>query len=625
MMRARTPTSKTGDFMKRRLALGFSLLFALPALGAARATLEPSSHLQVGEEARLSVTVNGKASRPSPPNVAGASVVPSGQMSQVNIVNGDEQDQTTYLYTLVPERSGPLDIPAMSIGGQTTQPLHTVVAAAPPITGSSSTRNLRDATSAHGSSTRAFLRVESTSAPLFVGQAVPITLRAYFRADTGASLQGEPKLSSDAFVLSGLSSKPVQARVELHGVPYLEASWTGVISPAKPTTQPVAVQLPVELSYREATAQPKRHTLRDLIGDDPFADSFFANSFFKNQDLFDDLDSAFGGGAVRRREATLTANVANAGALPLPTDNVPVSFSGAVGHFRVATDSPSTPPRVGEPVVLTTRVEGTGNFDRVLLPGLQDSSQITTYPGKSSFQPGANGLTGTKTFTQTVVPLKEGALLLPSQQLSFFDPSRRTYETAHSQPLTLSVAAAPEGAVTSLGVPTRVRPDPAVASGTRLPPDLLHASLEPLYRRTWFLSVAVLLALLTGILAAWGWARRSGRLLKARETRHAKRVVSQAQGRMQLAAQEEDRLAFFEAARDAVQARLGGLWGIEPEAITAADVKERLGDEGANLRSVFEQADALRYANGLQPAEPLEWWRRKVDVELKSLQQESRP
>src|SRR3569623_2952918 len=62
---------------------------------------------------------------------------------------------------------------------------------------------------------RALLRVEArgggaTPRTLYVGQTVPLAIRAYFLDGTGVSLNGPPHLLSDALMLSAQADTQVQ-------------------------------------------------------------------------------------------------------------------------------------------------------------------------------------------------------------------------------------------------------------------------------------------------------------------------------------------------------------------------------------------------------------------------------
>ena len=87
------------------------------------------------------------------------------------------------------------------------------------------------------------------------------------------------------------------------------------------------------------------------------------------------MDDAFGG-ILPNPFADLTQPVAikitgEAVTLEVKTlpPNPPASFSGAVGNFTMESDANPKSGQVGDPITVTTKISGRGNFDRVTAPG----------------------------------------------------------------------------------------------------------------------------------------------------------------------------------------------------------------------------------------------------------------
>lgn len=512
---------------------------AAAPMPSAEARLD-SAQLTVGSPATLSVTV-GDDAQPPTVSIANARVRFSGQSQQTTIVNGTTHQALTFLYSVVPTAPGALDVPALQVvtshGVAMTAPLHASVAAA----------TAAVAPPAHADGTHALLRMDLPAKKLWVGQAVPVTIRAYFRAGTAVTLDGQPALMSDAFTLSQLSDKPAQHEVERNGERWLEASWTGVLSPAKVASGALGVKLPVDLAYRVRTQRP-HHTMRDVFGDDPFADDPFASQLFDQDDAFADL---FDEGETQQQHADLTASVGNVTVAEPPAEGRPAGFGGAVGSFALTMDAPAGGARVGEPVTVTMHVTGTGNFDRVDVAGVPEGDGVKTYGVKASLQPGSSPLSATKTFEQTIVPTHAGALTLPAVGLAYFDPAAKQYRVTTSQPITLQVApgAAPQGLDATVHAPEM--------APNRTAPGDLHATLAPLVLRpdAWAVPGFAVFAAL--VLAGAGtWRRSSARRARARQAK-VDRAVAEAREAMRAAAARGDAPAFFAAARAAVQRRLG--------------------------------------------------------------------
>ena len=110
-------------------------IFACSAL-AAQAAPQIAAQLQpdriaVGESARLVVTLSGTSAnvRPDVPQVEGLRIQPSGQSSQIRIVNGQTSSTTGFTYRVTPERAGEFEIPAIKAQNLETEPLELHVSA----------------------------------------------------------------------------------------------------------------------------------------------------------------------------------------------------------------------------------------------------------------------------------------------------------------------------------------------------------------------------------------------------------------------------------------------------------------------------------------------------------------
>jgi len=579
--------------MQRQTMAALLTSFALTAaassaFASARAELQPANGLVAGVPGRLSITTDRSDRPPAPPQITGATIRLSGQMTESSSINGAVTNSNTFVYTIVADHAGSLDIPAIAVGGDTTEPIHATVA-----TGSATATT----PPASAESSHAFLTMDMPAHALVVGQVAPIKIHAYFRGGTSASLEGAPHVTSNAFTLANLSDKPAQAQVELRGEPYLEATWTAQLSPMKPTTAKLVVELPVELAYRDAPQRraPTADPFDSMVGDDPFAD----------------MDSMFDVGPMQRRNVTLRATSGVLAVAELPTQGQPAGFAGAVGHFDLAADPLAGEPRVGEPLTITAHVTGSGNFDRVAMDGVPEAAELHTYPAKGMF----SAATNTKTFTQTVVPTRAGDVVIPALVLAYYDPTTHAYRSSATAPVTLHVAAA-IGGTADPGLAARAQ----VAAPLHISTEATHSTLQPLIRQAWFWWLPASIIAMTALLVAIAWWQRSPRIAQVLHARRIDRAVARAEAAMDRAARDGNRAEFFGAARTALQTRLAGTWQIAPEAITAHDVNDRLGSEGASIRAVLERADGLDYGRPTLPDEPLEHWNTIVHTELSHLE-----
>jgi hypothetical protein len=501
---------------------------------------------------------------------------------------------------------------------------------------------------------RAFIkmdvRLDSSQRGLYVGQAVPVTIRAYFLGGTGVAMNGQPRITSDAFVLSDLSDKPRQSPTQARGLPYTSLTWTGVLTAVKAGVTKTDIELPVSLSYREAprlrsvngvaqlgqsddpddqnAADPFASLLKQsgLASDPLFAQMFNGHDPFRG--MFADLS-----GSVRRREVTLHDQSATLRVLD-PPPGAPPGFTGAVGTFELSTTLAKEPFRVGEPATLKLNVSGQGSFSRLSVTGVAPTDDLNTYGVTSTFTPGPTPLAGEKVFTQTIAPRHAGRQTIPALTLTYLDPHERKYLTRRTNPMEITVAAsgsdmspspaaAPSTGSAAVPIAPTADDNPAVqpTMAAASVPDVVRATLTPSFRTRWFWWLAGALGLAAVVLTILGRTYRNGALGRLLAARRVRAEVARQRQTIAAAAGRGDAVALFAAGRRALQARLGAVWGVPGEAIAAADVASRLGPSGERIHEVFERADRLTYSGGNSAAnEDLSYWQVLVSDELRALE-----
>jgi hypothetical protein len=480
---------------------------------------------------------------------------------------------------------------------------------------------------------------------LYVGQAVPVTIHAYFLGGTGVSLNGLPHVTSDAFVLSDLSDKPRQTEVEVRGLPYTSLTWTGVLTAVKAGDARPGIELPVSLTYREAPPRRPRPTRDQTEGDEgteqsspdpfasilkqsPFADDPLMAQMFNGRDPFqgmlDDLT-----GSVRQREVTLRDQGRALRVLDLPP-GAPAGFTGAVGSFEIGAALADHSFRVGEPTTLQLSVRGHGSFSRLAVNGVPPSDDLNTYGVTSTFRPGSPPTAGEKVFRQTIAPRRAGLVTIPALALSYLDPHEKRYVTRHTSPIRITVAASGADPPAPPAATAEGEAAPAAIAAGNAPgttakadsvPESVRSSLIPNFRMGWFRWLAAAIAFAAVTLALLGRTYRNGALGRVLAARRVRREVARQRRAIQDAVARGDADALFGAARQAFQARLGATWGVPSEAIAAADVTTRLGPRGERIHEVFERADRLTYAGTPAVAsDDLRYWQGLVSDELRALE-----
>lgn len=426
-------------------------------------------------------------------------------------------------------------------------------------------------------SAHASLRLDIGRAKAWVGQALPVTLTAYFRGAEGVTIEGVPQLTSSGIFTSELAREPHQATEMIGGEPVLVATWTGSVTPSSPGPFPIAAQLPVRVRYREAAPEVAMPATPDLSQDDPFGafgGNPFGSSFFRH---FVEQSS----GRVREESISLRTPAHAIEALALPIVGQPPTFTGAVGRFDLKAWLSTAHAQASEPVTLKIAVEGDGDLDRVDLSGVATSNDWKAYPTSVAMEPAAPGKRlRRKVFQQVLVPLHGGNLTVPSVQLVAFDPASSRYVTRETSPLAISV----DGAALSADVasprppatnaPAAAATEPVPDAGPLVTPAVVRPSKVALR-----LLPALLLVLAAAVVA--GFRRK-------RTERALRRTMRRAAARRNV-------IPFYQAAHALIETRLSKQWKLPPDEVSIHVIRERLGPEGNPLADALAADEALRF------------------------------
>lgn len=284
----------------------------------------------------------------------------------------------------------------------------------------------------------------------------------------------------------------------------------------------------------------------------------------------------------------LVSDPVNLQVRPLPVEDQPPGFTGAIGRFYADPPHLSTNHlRLGEPAQLRLTFHAEGELSRFVPPAAplaRDWEVIADPPPATSF---------------TLVPLTDDLTATPAIPFSYFDPDLERYVdltippvpvTVIGQGLPLEMAAQGDAgkaeATLKLGAP-------APAPGATL------SGLKPLQLRGWF--VGWQLAPLAGFIALWQWDRRR-RFLEAHpeivRRARARRALRRTKRQLQAAIEAEDATAFVQFAAQAMTIAAAPHFPANPRALVCADVLAQLdhtaqnGQSADTVRQVFAAADS---------------------------------
>ena len=571
--------------------LRFVVVFAVLLCWAAPTTVRSASFtatldretVTAGETATLTLKFEGgePSAIPTPPPQANLQIGSGGSSRNISIVNGQMSASTSQIFALTPTQPGVYVIPALTaeVDGQVlkTRPLKLTAVKASPTAADSSGDKL------------AFFKLFLPKKEVYVGEVLAVEFQVYVRdglANGENILQsfdqygGCPVKAEGVSILKTAHAQRRRARVGNSA--YSVSTLVTSLSPLK--TGPLTLgSMDVNLTVQLPLPNQRRRDPFDPLG------------FFQQMQ-------------VEERRVALAAEPETLTVLPLPKENIPANFNGAVGTFSMTMSAGPTNVAAGDPITVKVQVSGRGAFDSLTLPEQADWRDFKTYPPTSKVETtDVLGLQGTKTFEQVVVPQSADIKALPSVSFSFFDPDQKQYRTLTQPAVALVVR------------PGGTAPAPTVAAASRAAPDnppptqdIVHIKprlgtvaqiAPPLVQQGWFLALQAVpvVAWLSAVI----WRRRTEQMANNPRLRRRRQVAQMMrQGLNELRQQASDNRSddFFASLFRLLQEQLGERMDLPASAITEAVIEEHLRPRGvpeatlAALHELFQTCNLARYA-----------------------------
>jgi len=580
-------------------ALVLTLLLPVSLTAATFSTSLSRDTVILGEAVTLSLKLEGGQfpGSPSLPPIAGVQVV-QGINQSINSYQGPDGKMAsvhTFSFTLVPQRDGSITIPALQleINGEkfSSEPLKLQVLRADPF-----------APPAELGNELAFLWLALPKREFYVGEAFIAELRLYVRQGVeNISTFNLPSIAGEGFTASRLvAGQNYERRVgnaQFTVVPQLVA-----LTPVKSG--------PLKLGGVNGT----------VILHLPYEGR-------RQRDVF-----SFFGPQTEPRQVAIKLDELPVRVLPLPLENRPADFTGAIGKFNVNVTAGPTNVATGDPITVKVLIAGDGPLDSITLPQQTAWHEFKAYPPTVEVQPADQfGLRGSKTFEQVVSPETADVKELPTFSFSFFDPEAKEYRTVTQPPLKLTVRPGGVAAAPSIAAPKPANNDAPPPQQDIVPIKQRLGTLArpgpPFIRQTWFVAAQGIPVL--AFVGAFIWRRRTDALAnnpRLRRKRQVARIVNDGLIQLQQLATEKKSDEFFAVMFRLMQEQIGERLDLPASSITEAVVDERLASRAladstrTTLHELFQTCNAARYAP-VQSSHELVALIPKVEGVLKELQE----
>ena len=397
----------------------------IPA-GAQTLTGSAPSHVAVGEQFRLTYTVNTQDVSDfragTIPDELEVLIGPNRSMqSSYQMINGHTSSSSSITYTYI--------VAATANGTFTIPPAHVVVngktIASNPLTikvsGQAQGRNggsrqqdedgeLRDAGS-QISGSDLFIKVSANKKRVYEQEPILLTYKVYTLVQL-TQLRGDmPDLKSFYSQEVDLPQQKSFSVESVNGRPYRTCTWSQYVMFPQMTGK---LQIP-SITFEGIVIQQNRSV-------DPF------EAFFNG-----------GSGYVEVKKKIVAPGI-EIEVDPLPQR--PAGFSGGVGQFTVSAQLDKSETRANDPVSLRLIISGTGNLKLIKQPEIKLPKDFDKYEAKVTDKTKltSNGIEGSMVYDILIVPRHQGNYEIPPIELTYFDTTAKAYKTIQTEGMKLDVA-----------------------------------------------------------------------------------------------------------------------------------------------------------------------------------------
>ena len=340
------------------------------------------------------------------------------QSSSMQIINGAVSGSRVFTYYLQPRSMGKFTIgsAAVSVKGQTLKSAPLTIEV---VKGSNNQQAKKESNNQDVSTKEigdnVFIRAIVDRNSVYQGEQVTVTYKLYTRLNIQSpqisklpSYQGF--WSEEIETSNQISFSRENYEGKLFSVAVLKKAALFPTQTGELSVTPFELKIPVLI-------QRKRKS------NNPF-DDFFDDPFF---------------GRTESVEYTAKSNTVKVKVLPLPQTPL-TSFTGAVGDYSLQTSIDKKNVKQNEPITFKVILSGEGNINLLDMPELQIPNGFEKYEPKISANVSRGGvINGKKSFEMLIIPRVSGSFEIPPMHFTFFNPKKKTYQTASSPSYNITV------------------------------------------------------------------------------------------------------------------------------------------------------------------------------------------
>jgi hypothetical protein len=542
------------------------------------------TRIGLNEDFTFFVEISGDGGEPKLPDMnAFVSLAGTSTSTNIQMVNGRFSQSVTYQYTFFARAAGKFTIGAVEVEskGQVyrSQPIAIEIVAgstsqspqSPPSgvgrgqqTSPSGTPDLEG---------NLYLDAKVDRSRVYQNESVIIHYRIYTRLNISSyGIAALPNYSGFWAEDFPMQQQPQTRREVINGQTYLvaEIKKTALFpqSVGKKKLEPLVIECEVQL--------PRRRS-RDIF------DQFFDDPFLAR--------------TTRQRVSSRSVEIE---VLALPEEGKPVDFSGAVGNFSISASVDKSLVKANEAMTLKVKASGAGNIKVLPNPKIDLPSDFEVYDPKvaDNIDHDNDQLAGSKTWEYVLVPRFQGSHEIKPITLSYFDPRAKTYKTAGTAPILLTVekGAGDFSPVVGGGVSKEdvrlLGQDIRFISTAALPFEKIN---EVFYAQPLFFSMLALPV--AALLLALVYQRHQEKLSTNVAYARSRRAGSKAQKQLAAAKKfllKNDEKAFYAEVQRALMGFLGNKLNVAETGLITDDVERMLAEKKVSAEVIREYLNCLQ-------------------------------
>jgi len=379
-----------------------------------------AKRIAIGERAQLGLTFFGNQNIKPPEigNIDGLEMRYLGPSTMMTVINGRISTSITHMYSVMPLKTGKFTLGPFNFtyeGDNYTSNILTLEVSEDKPASRDDERAITedDAAEKLNLSDRIFVVLRAAKTSAYVNELIPVTVKLYVNALNVSDIQ-LPTFSQEGF--SKIEFKePKQYREEMGGLLYDVLEFKTNIFGTRPGEYRLGpAKIKCNIMVRK---KARSSSARDFFDDDPYMDSFFQGPLAKYE----------------RHPAELKSDDMPLIVSPLPAEGRPNDFSGAIGDYQFIYSASPLKVKAGDPITLQMEINGTGNFNTVLVPRLKTVEGFKVYDAEIRTD------TNRKLFRQVLIPEADTVTEIPEATFNYFDPYKKVYKTITQGPIKIEV------------------------------------------------------------------------------------------------------------------------------------------------------------------------------------------